>query len=46
MNKKEVGAGYKSVLKVHNDIKQIELVNPENNASKDFAFDAVYDTDS
>ena len=46
MNKKEVAAGYTSVINVHNNIKQIELINPENNATKDFAFDAVYDTDS
>lgn len=47
MNKKELGLGCKSVVRVDKRQNQIELNKPDGDKmSKDFAYDSVYDTDS
>jgi kinesin family protein 3/17 len=48
MNSKEKATGCQTCIRVHKQINQIELFNPENPdvPNKDFAFDAVYDTDA
>ena len=47
MNKKEQGLGCKTIVRVDKKLNQIELVKVnEDDGSKDFAFDAVYDIDS
>ena len=49
MNKKEMGLGCKSVIKVDKAQNQIELRKPDESdqgVTKDFAYDSVYDCDS
>ena len=49
MNKSEIKRGCQSVLKVDKELNQVSILRPSEDAGvlpRDFAYDAVYDTDS